>query len=309
MTFLDKYELLKKSIPVQAFIGIDLENCELTDYTYSSKNCYYCFDSYKLENGIYCRSCSGKNVVDCYLAIESELCYGCIDIKNCYGSRYLLECNNCRNCQFCSLCVSCSDCFGCVGLTHKQYCIFNKQYTKDEYFEKLETLKKENTPEELLERMLELKKTIPHPTSQQNNNENCPYGDHIYESRNSYWCFSAFSLENSGYIFEGGFLKNCWDCYALGDEKRTSELNYEVVDCLYNYNCAYLSNSDNCTNCYYSADLRNCSDCFGCVGLTSKKYCILNNQLTKEQYEKTVFGIKKELGWKQERYPKVDKVL
>jgi hypothetical protein len=26
------------------------------------------------------------------------------------------------------------NCFGCVSLRDKQYCIFNKQYTKEEYF-------------------------------------------------------------------------------------------------------------------------------------------------------------------------------
>ena len=36
---------------------------------------------------------------------------------------------------------------------------------------------------------------------------------------------------------------------------------------------------------------------FGCIGLKNKKYCILNNQLTKDQYEKAVREIKKELGW------------
>lgn len=29
--------------------------------------------------------------------------------------------------------MGCSDCFGCIGLQHKQYCILNKQYTKEEY--------------------------------------------------------------------------------------------------------------------------------------------------------------------------------
>ena len=28
---------------------------------------------------------------------------------------------------------TCNDCFGCVGLKHKQHCILNKQYTKEEY--------------------------------------------------------------------------------------------------------------------------------------------------------------------------------
>ncbi|MDI6883360.1 MAG: hypothetical protein QMC93_02760 [Patescibacteria group bacterium] len=31
------------------------------------------------------------------------------------------------------MCISSSNLFGCVGLRHKQYCILNKQYTKEEY--------------------------------------------------------------------------------------------------------------------------------------------------------------------------------
>ena len=32
-------------------------------------------------------------------------------------------------------------------------------------------------------------------------------------------------------------------------------------------------------------DLRGCSDCILCVGLRNKKYCIRNQQYTKEEYE------------------------
>ncbi len=31
-------------------------------------------------------------------------------------------------------CISCHDCFGCIGLKKKEFCIFNKQYPKKEYF-------------------------------------------------------------------------------------------------------------------------------------------------------------------------------
>ena len=31
------------------------------------------------------------------------------------------------------MCHHCQDCFGCIGLKNQQYCIFNKQYTKEEY--------------------------------------------------------------------------------------------------------------------------------------------------------------------------------
>ena len=33
------------------------------------------------------------------------------------------------------MCHHCQNCFGCVGLKNKSYCIFNKQYSKQEYNE------------------------------------------------------------------------------------------------------------------------------------------------------------------------------
>jgi hypothetical protein len=40
--------------------------------------------------------------------------------------------------RYCDSCISCKNCFGCIGLQHKEYCILNKQYSKEEY-EKLKT--------------------------------------------------------------------------------------------------------------------------------------------------------------------------
>lgn len=31
------------------------------------------------------------------------------------------------------MCHRCRNCFGCVGLRDKEYCIFNKQYSPDDY--------------------------------------------------------------------------------------------------------------------------------------------------------------------------------
>lgn len=298
MSFLQKYELLKQSIPVPALLQREyVENCEFSDYIYQSKNCYYCFDSYKLQDSMYCISGWGNNLVDCDYSIECELCYECLQSFRCYSSTYLLECNNCRDCHFCAFCLICSDCFGCVGLTHKQYCIFNKQYTKEEYLEKIKELKKES-PQKILQAMLKLKKTIPHRASQQYNTKNCPYGDYIYDSKNSYWCFHAFWLQDCGFCFDSGLVRDSFDTFTTGSTKAITELCYQLVECTFNYDSAYLFGCDYCTNCYYSSYLVNCTDCFGCAGLTNKKYCILNKQLSKEQYYKEVAGVKKELGWK-----------
>ena len=37
--------------------------------------------------------------------------------------------------QYCQILRNSSDAFGCIGLRNKQYCILNKQYTKQEYEE------------------------------------------------------------------------------------------------------------------------------------------------------------------------------
>jgi len=41
--------------------------------------------------------------------------------------------NASENLEYCSQCCSSSNLFGCVGLRNKEYCILNKQYTKEEY--------------------------------------------------------------------------------------------------------------------------------------------------------------------------------
>jgi hypothetical protein len=39
-------------------------------------------------------------------------------------------------------CYNSHDLFGCIGLRNKSYCILNRQYTKEEYFEMIEKVKK-----------------------------------------------------------------------------------------------------------------------------------------------------------------------
>jgi hypothetical protein len=46
-------------------------------------------------------------------------------------------------------CHGCNDCFGCIGLRNKQYCILNKQYSKEEY-------------EELTPRIIDQMNTMPY---------------------------------------------------------------------------------------------------------------------------------------------------
>jgi hypothetical protein len=48
--------------------------------------------------------------------------------------------DNCNNVWYSVYMADCSFCFGCVGLKNKQFCIFNKQYTKEDRFTTVEMI-------------------------------------------------------------------------------------------------------------------------------------------------------------------------
>jgi hypothetical protein len=80
-------------------------------------------------------SVGGNNGEQIY---ESALCgWGASNIK------FSFEClDNCLNIEYSIYCRDSSNVFGCSGVQKKQYCILNKQYPKEEYFELVEKIKK-----------------------------------------------------------------------------------------------------------------------------------------------------------------------
>ncbi|MCX6721969.1 MAG: hypothetical protein NTY04_02160, partial [Candidatus Staskawiczbacteria bacterium] len=56
--------------------------------------------------------------------------------KQNYNVKFCELCSNgCSYLEYCFNCDSSSNCFGCIGMRKKEYCILNKQYTKEEYEE------------------------------------------------------------------------------------------------------------------------------------------------------------------------------
>ena len=66
---------------------------------------------------------------------NSELIYDCMACgSNISRLKFCFHCfPACHSMDYCASCFSSSDLFGCFGLRKKQYCILNKQYTKEEY--------------------------------------------------------------------------------------------------------------------------------------------------------------------------------
>ncbi len=49
--------------------------------------------------------------------------------------------HSCFNTNYTYMCYNSNNLFGCIGLRKKEYCILNKQYSKEEYFEMIEKIK------------------------------------------------------------------------------------------------------------------------------------------------------------------------
>ena len=102
---------------------------------FDSKNITYWFSIYNSENCWYCQNIvTLKNSYDCVEAwMESNLLYECHGINTVHNAISANASYYSTNIYYTHNCYNSSNLFGCIWLRHKQYCIFNKQYTKEEY--------------------------------------------------------------------------------------------------------------------------------------------------------------------------------
>ncbi len=132
----EKVRDLQNSTPRRNLIMNNVENSFWNNLD-NSKNSIVCFDSFNLQNCKYSAKLHSTN--DSY-DFESwgdncNLVYEWIAVwTNAYKALFgVCTWSNPNNIIYCCFISKCSDLFGCVWLKNKQYCILNKQYTKEEY--------------------------------------------------------------------------------------------------------------------------------------------------------------------------------
>jgi hypothetical protein len=74
-----------------------------------------------------------KNSYDVSQTGRPQWCYEGATPDNSYMTHFTTWCWKDKNVMYSDNCHSCEHLFGCIGLRRKQYCILNKQYTKEEY--------------------------------------------------------------------------------------------------------------------------------------------------------------------------------
>jgi len=119
------------------------------NYIYNSKNVK---DSFQIRNGENLKYCYNARyepgTKDCYdystWGWNAQLLYEVVSSGSALSkTKFCSECqSSAHSLEYCYDCHSSSDLFGCVSLGKKQYCILNKQYAKEEYFEMVEKIKK-----------------------------------------------------------------------------------------------------------------------------------------------------------------------
>ncbi len=288
--FFDQFEELQNAVPHLSMINNKPENSAYCNQTTGLKNCYLCFQAMFSEDCFYCKALwKSRNAVDCLKTYESELCYECVDCHNCYNCLYLTYCKTCNDSALCEDCTGCNDCFGCIGLRNKQYYIFNQPYSKEQYFQKINAIKSDpNWMQEKKKEFKELSLKVPHKHAQQTNCENCT-GDGISNSKNALDCYDVVGGENIKYCYDlRAFTQNSYDITAIGNNidfsYQTISSGINMRNCLFTVNCwEDIYNLLYCSFCIHGSH-----DCFGCIGLRHAKYCILNKQYSKEEYEKIV---------------------
>ncbi|HBF66946.1 MAG TPA: hypothetical protein DDW36_00810 [Candidatus Magasanikbacteria bacterium] len=309
--FFEQFKELKHTVPHPALATIPatIENSDYNNCVGYIKNCYLIAESDYNEDCYYSnllKHC--KDVCDCSVCYEDELCYECVDCMGCYNVKFSQDCSDCRDSYFLSDCQTCSDCMGCINQRGKRYMMFNEQLTKEEYTKRSAALHL-TTHEGIAHVRAQAHaffKTQPHKCAHVKNNQDSS-GDHLYNSKNARHCFDSKDLEDCAYCAKLSLnVKSCMDFNSWGDR---AELVYQSAVCGSNvYNIRFCTTSyTNLSDCTYCDWCVSSHDLFGCVGLNKKQYCILNKQCTRDEYKALIPRIiehMKKIGEWGEFFPK-----
>jgi hypothetical protein len=169
------------------------------------------------------------------------------------------------------------------NLRNKQYCIENVQYSKEEYEEKIKSynLGSYLAVKDLKDRFHKL---IQNEVVHRQNFNYKSYdseGDYLLDVKNCKNCFTLSESEDCYNCVRGMGQKSNVDIVGSfnvelsGNSSCCQPSGYALKYCVHSPS-RYSEYLDNCIECEY---------CFGCIGLKKKKYCILNKQYSKEEYE------------------------
>ena len=303
--FFEQFAQLMQEAPRIALINTKTENSEYCNRIYDGKNNYLSFIALREPENLYHThfTMHCKDSVDISYCEETQKGYDDVDAGHSYNCLYSTRIENCIDSYFLEDCKGCSNCFGCKNLRQKSYCIFNKQYTKEEYFEKLKQFNvgSYSAREVIKKQVRDFFLQHPYKYNYIVDCENVS-GVNLIRCKNSQHVFDLYDSQDCHYTTHAEKSNNCYDCYGMSG----GAFNYYSVtvgmqgasNVLFSAGSIGCFNMSYCFECYSGA-----YDCFGCSGMKKNNYCILNKQYSKEEYtalrERIIEHMKKTGEWGQ----------
>ncbi len=299
--FFEQFKMLMRRVP-QFSLQSQYTTLINSDYTMMgtyNRNCFM------VTNTEYCEDCTyttytsnSNNCLDTYMCDKSEFCFECVNVRKCSRVIYSIDCEDCFNVSFSKNLKGCSNCFGCFNLRNKSYCFFNEELSKENYQNKINEYNSGSEKDVLVLINKYEKENLKYPKKFMEGTKNMNIsGNYIYESKNTLNCFESLGLEdckNCQFCFLkttrdsydmtqwGGNARFVYDCMGAGDNETMIKFS---IDCW--------AQASNIEYSYHIVSPND--DLFGCIGLKHKRYCILNKQYTKEEYEELIPKIKQHM--------------
>lgn len=285
-SFFEQNRALRLVVPRTATIGRNNIDSTFVNIGAENKRGYFLIESSTSEDSAYaywiedhCKEC-----FDSAFLRKTEVSYETQEAEDSFRIFFSEEARQCQDSWFLKNCTNADGCFGCVNLKNKQYHIWNKPYSKEEFM--LERQKIDTGSYAFIEmaknQFREFMLKFPRKYSEITRSVNCS-GNYISNSKNCKDSFFIEDGENLRYCMRVMYgVKDIMDCDTVGFP---GNLCYESIN-----TALGVSNMKFCMRCWTCRDSEYCdncdniSNCFGSIGLRSKEYCILNRQYSKEEY-------------------------
>jgi len=288
-SFFEQFEELLRKTPLANLCNSNCVGSPYGNHNADCKYCYLLYASFGNERTNYSFGMVGsKDCVDMYLSPNSELSYNDTLCAGLYKTHFSYDSDESINSFFLKRCKNLQDCIGCVNLRHKNHCILNVGYSKEDYekkkkdfdFGSYKTLCKFENSYNLF--------SLNFPTRYASIIKSTEVtGDMIMNAKNAKRCFDIYEgVEDSKYLIHIVDMKDSYDIYGGG---AVATLMYEGTDVgIEASKELFAVFTHSCLETYYTYMCFGSKNLFGCIGLRNKRYCILNKEYTKEEYEKLV---------------------
>ena len=210
-TFFEQFKQLYQSIPLIGLSITNMVNCSYCNVAEGDKGSFMLTACHGNEDFLYGnRLTENKQCAELYIANHNELCYELVNSHNCYKVCYSKNAKQCSDSYFLDSCVNCNECFGCINLRGQSHCIYNQQYSNQDYeaFIKSVDLSSRASVEREWKKANEFFLTQPHRFANIYKSIGCT-GENIENSKNLKHSFdivgTPMGCENGKYLVWGGY--------------------------------------------------------------------------------------------------------